>query len=130
MRGRFENWIKFAEEDLKMAELALKEKMYNQTCFHSQQCVEKVLKGFIEYNGKISPHTHKLADILPLPSTDIFEDLQDAIILLDRFYVPTRYPDALPGILPEGLPGEKDAKEALQIARDVFERAKKALGIQ
>jgi len=128
MSGRFENWVKFAEEDLKMAELALKEKMYNPSCFHSQQCVEKVLKGFIEYKGKIHPHTHKLADVLSSLSTDIFEDSKDDIILLDRFYVPTRYPDALPGVLPEGLPSEKDAKEALETARVVLERAKKALG--
>jgi len=37
----YNKWIVFAQEDLKMAELALKEEIYNQACFHSQQCVEK-----------------------------------------------------------------------------------------
>jgi len=36
---------------------------------------------------------------------------------LDRFYIPTRYPDALPGMLAEGLPGQQDAQEALDLAR-------------
>ena len=31
----YNKWIAFAQEDLKMAELALKERIYNQTCFHS-----------------------------------------------------------------------------------------------
>jgi HEPN domain-containing protein len=44
-----------------------------------------------------------------------------AIQLLDRFYIPTRYPDALPGIPPEGLPGRLDAQDALQSASQVLE---------
>lgn len=40
------NWFLFAEEDLKLAEYFLSGKIYNQVCFHSQQGVEKMLKGF------------------------------------------------------------------------------------
>lgn len=39
---RINNWFEFAKDDLKMAEAALREKIYNQVCFHSQQGVEKV----------------------------------------------------------------------------------------
>ena len=45
MKGKAKNWLEFSAEDLKMAELALKEKIYNQVCFHSQQCVEKAIKA-------------------------------------------------------------------------------------
>ena len=123
----YNKWIAFAQEDLKMAELALKERIYNQTCFHSQQCVEKALKGFIAFKGKIHPQTHKLVDILSFISEGSFDDLIDKITVLDRFYTPTRYPDALPGILPEGLPTEKDAKEAMETAKLVLERVKKEI---
>lgn len=34
--------------------------------------------------------------------------------------MPTRYPDALPGSLPEGLPSKKDAIEALELARELM----------
>ena len=64
MKEEVKRWIDFADEDLRMAELALKEGIYNQVCFHSQQCVEKVLKGFITFRGKIHPQSHKLADII------------------------------------------------------------------
>jgi HEPN domain-containing protein len=68
-------WIMFAHEDLRMAELALEEKIYNQVCFHSQQCIEKTVKGFINYKGKIHPQTHKLADLLSYVSPSPFDNL-------------------------------------------------------
>ncbi len=129
MKEEAKRWIDFAYEDLRMAELALKEKIYNQVCYHSQQGVEKALKGFIEFKGGIHPQTHKLADILPLIFENPFADIKDEILLLDRFYIPTRYPDALPGGLSEGLPNEKDGEEAIKVARMVFERAKKEVGV-
>lgn len=129
MKDEVKNWMEFAHEDSRMAELALKEKIYNQACFHSEQCVEKVIKAFIIHKGRIHPQSHKLADILTYLGKSIFDDLEAEIISLDRFYIPTRYPDALPGMLPEGLPSEKDAKEAIEISKLVFERAKKEMEI-
>jgi HEPN domain-containing protein len=99
MNEEVNKWIVFAREDLKMAELALREGIYNQVCFHSEQCVEKILKGFITKKGKVHPQTHKLADLLVSISPSPFDDLKDEILVLDRFYIPTRYPDALPGTL-------------------------------
>jgi len=118
------NWFVFAEEDIKMAELAFKEKIYNQVCFHSQQGVEKILKGYLESKNKLSPKTHKLTDIASLIKNTELKNLKNEIILLDRFYIPTRYPDAIPGSLPEGLPTEKDAIEALRIAKKVMKLIK------
>jgi HEPN domain-containing protein len=42
---------------------------------------------------------------------------------LDDYYIPTRYPDALPGVLPEGLPERTDAEDAVRLARDLLEKA-------
>jgi HEPN domain-containing protein len=39
-----EHWLAFAREDLCMAELALPAGIYNQACFHAQQCAEKAVK--------------------------------------------------------------------------------------
>lgn len=122
MNEEANKWIVFAQEDLKMAELALREGIYNQVCFHSEQCVEKVLKGYIADKGRIHPQTHKLADLLAFISSSPFDNFKDEILILDRFYIPTRYPDALPGTLPKGLPSEKDAKEAIEVARTVLKK--------
>jgi HEPN domain-containing protein len=112
-------WLRFAEEDLKMAELAASQKIYNQVCFHSQQSVEKALKALLVEQGQSPPRTHRLGDILALLDIEPFTSNLE-IQLLDRFYIPTRYPDALPGELPEGLPGKKDADEAYATARETL----------
>jgi len=45
--------------------------------------------------------------------------LADELRSLEGLYILTRYPDALPTSLPEALPGEQEAKEALTAARRV-----------
>lgn len=124
MKKDAERWIRFACEDLRMAELALAEGIFNQVCFHAQQCVEKLIKGFIGYKGQVHPQTHKLVDLLSLLNETPFDELTASIRLLDRFYILTRYPDALPGSLPEGLPSKEDAEEAIGVAQLLFERIK------
>ena len=112
-----ERWLTFAREDLRMAELAFAEGIYNQVCFHTQQCVEKAIKGYLEQQGEPPPRTHRMADLLPLLSMGLMGNLEDELRLFDRFYIPTRYPDALPGALLGELPGQQDAQEALALAR-------------
>ena len=114
-----ERWLLFAHQDLRMAEMAMGEGLYNQVCFHAQQCAEKAIKGLLAHQRKIPPRTHRLADLLGLLEPDPFAEDRIEIQLLDRFYLPTRYPDALPVSLPEGLPDAGDAQEALTIAGKV-----------
>ena len=99
-----DRWLGFARQDLRVAELAMGDGLYNQVCFHSEQCVEKVLKAWLADQGQKIPPTHRMADLLSLIPIDIVAGLSEEIILLDRFYIPTRYPDALPGSLEDGLP--------------------------
>jgi HEPN domain-containing protein len=120
MNGESERWLQFAGEDLQMAELAMQEAIYNQVCFHSQQCAEKAIKGLLTLQAKTPPRTHLLGDLLTLLDSNPFTTSLE-VQLLDRFYIPTRYPDALPGSLPEGLPTHEDAMEALAVARQVLE---------
>lgn len=59
MKEQVRQWLSFAEEDLKVARIILKEKIYNQVCFHAQQCVEKLLKALIEEKEMV-PKEHRL----------------------------------------------------------------------
>jgi HEPN domain-containing protein len=121
MNGESKRWLQFAVEDLQMAELAMQEEIYNQVCFHSQQCAEKAIKGLLMLQRKRSPRTHSLGDLLPLLAPNPFTASLN-IQLLDRFYIPTRYPDALPGSLPDSMPNREDAVEALDVARQVLNK--------
>jgi len=60
-----------------------------------------------------------LGDLLTLLDPNPFKTSLD-IQLLDRFYILTRYPDALPGSLAEGLSTHGDAVEAMEVARLVL----------
>jgi len=122
-----ERWLAFAREDLRMAELALTEGILNQVCFHAQQCVEKAVKGWLEQHDQLPPRTHRMADLLPLLPSDLMGELGNALRLLDRFYIPTRYPDAVPDTLPGGVPRPSDAEEALDLARCALRRIERKL---
>jgi hypothetical protein len=76
-------------------------------------------QSFLLLHDQVVPRTHLLGDLLRLLEPNPFA-AGLGIELLDRFYLPTRYPDALPGSLPEGLPNHEDALEALAVARQVL----------
>ncbi|MBI3959807.1 MAG: HEPN domain-containing protein [Chloroflexi bacterium] len=113
-------WLAFAQEDLRTAELVLTEEIYNQVCFHAQQAVEKTLKGFLLHRDGSTPRTHSIADLLRLLSVSWFTEITTGLNRMDSYYTPTRYPDAPPGSLPEGMPDLSDAQEALETAQEVY----------
>ena len=78
------------------------------------------MKAWLAEKGQKIPRTHSMADLLTLiPGSDV-AGMAEEIILLNRFYIPTCYPDALPGSLEEGLPNEREAQEAFDIASKVL----------
>lgn len=125
MTKRLNRWFIFADEDRTIAERALEEGILNQVCFHAQQGVEKLLKGKLHDTEKRIPKTHHLTELLGLCITidNNLKTFEKDCMTLDRYYIPTRYPDALPGTLPEGLPNERDAREAIEI----FDRIRTAI---
>ncbi len=127
-----QEWIKFADEDLTVAKAALEKEVYNQACFHAQQGVEKALKGFLRSRQRSVPKSHTLQELLAICQRldESFERLRVTCIQLDRFYIPTRYPDALPGMLPEGLPARRDAEEAIELLQDALDWIKQKVGLK
>jgi HEPN domain-containing protein len=116
-----ERWLSFARDDLRAAEILLREDVYSLSCFHAQQAVEKALKATLSFlqPDRALPRTHSISELANRLG-DFRARLPDGIDELDAFYVPTRYPDALPGTLPSGLPGAADAKETLDVAKSVL----------
>jgi HEPN domain-containing protein len=118
-----EQWLARAEEDLSFAQLGFREKYFSQVCFLSQQVVEKALKAFLLAKARSFPRIHRVVELVKLCSelASDLEALKNELKLLDEFYIPTRYPDAIPGGLAEGLPSAEDAKVALETAAKVLE---------
>jgi uncharacterized protein len=93
--------------------------------------LEKALKALLAASGELVPRTHRLADSwqrLPATDRDALVHLRDAAFDLDRYYLPARYPDALPGVLPEGLPGKEHAERAVETCRRVLGYVRQQLG--
>ncbi len=114
-----DRWLRFAKEDLRMAELARENGLHAQACFHAQQVAEKVLKGYLKGQGKQVPRTHSIVDLARLAAKEkLPRGLARRLSALDAFYLTTRYPDAVPS--DKDRPGEGEADEALYLAREVL----------
>lgn len=122
MNATANEWLIFAREDLRVAHILLREDIYTHICFHSQQCVEKALKAVLAHRGHAPPRIHSITDLLKLMPTSLAASLPAKLIQLDLLYMPTRYPDTLPGTFPDGLPNQQQAKETLDWAQDVLEK--------
>jgi HEPN domain-containing protein len=50
-----------------------------------------------------------------------FDSLRARAAPLDKYYIPTRYPNGLPGGIPSEAFDEVDARRALELAEDVIQ---------
>ena len=55
-----ELWLQYAADDLKSAKVLFAEGLYNITCFHAQQAVEKLFKALIAVCNQQIPRIHNL----------------------------------------------------------------------
>lgn len=122
-------WLDFAQQDLLAAKALLEDEIYNLACFHAQQCVEKALNGLIAAHGRTPPRLHSISELLRLLPPEPFADIAEELTILDDYYIPVRYPDALPGSLPYGLPGQREALVAVELADVVIKRVMTQLRI-
>jgi HEPN domain-containing protein len=63
MSALVDEWIKKAEADFDTAEREFAVAVntnYDAVCFHSQQCVEKLMKALLLRFGEVPPKTHDL----------------------------------------------------------------------
>ncbi|MCK9401664.1 MAG: HEPN domain-containing protein [Bacteroidales bacterium] len=110
-------WIKKADDDYKSAKVVLTEGGYlGTTCFLSQQMSEKYLKGYLVFSGKNVEKIHDLIKLLNECKKIKYEfvKLENECILLNDYYIETRYPLDTPINYTK-----KEAKEALIAAKSV-----------
>lgn len=116
------DWLNFAKIDLGASSILLHEGSYTTASFHAQQATEKLLKAYLRHKDRRVPKTHKLITLLVIVEKAGLKEIDPKdIAFLDKFYTPTRYPDAYYGSLPRGLPTRKEAEKALEIAEEIFE---------
>jgi len=108
-------WFKQALNDYQFVQWLGEEAQFpDKGCFISQQAGEKALKACLYAMGKRVVLGHALSEVIQeLKEADgRFLDLVDEAKKLDRFYIPTRYPNGLPGGTPYESYTESDLGEA------------------
>lgn len=111
-------WFRKAENDLRNAEHTIKmeDPPCDTVCFHTQQCAEKYLKGFLAYYEIDFPKTHSLEDLVLLSKSvaPAIESEVGEVEILSSYGVEVRYPDEVYYDIPL-----EDAQEAIEIAKRV-----------
>lgn len=116
-------WIEQAKAELEDARALAERGRYYLSLYLCQQSAEKALKGFLYLKEEEPLLTHSVAKLLRM-SSSIDEDFEavSGAKRLDDYYVPTRYPNGLPGEVPASYYDDRDeAEEALRSASAVIE---------
>ncbi len=118
-------WLDIAEEDLNVAKLGLSVSSgvsYRIITFHSPQCAEKYLKGFLVFQNIEFPYTHNITTLLDLCSSidESFEELRDAE-LLTSYATANRYPGEYDKLR------KRDALNSIKLAEKVKTKVRETL---
>lgn len=119
MREAARHWLDFADRDFQSARILSQEPaLAGVSVFHSQQCVEKLLKAILENKELTVPKTHDLERLMALvrPVAPGFNLDEDRLSLLSSFYLDSRYPPTL--AFPCGEPSVEDALGMLAFAEE------------
>jgi HEPN domain-containing protein len=130
-RGREEasRWLKQAEHDLKVAEHNLKAGFYSDACFMAEQASQKALKAYLILRTGRSIHEHSIQALAKKAAAydGRFREIVEYGMILDRYYILARYPDALaPPAVPYETYTKRDGEDAAKYAAKIVEIVKSA----
>ena len=126
-RAEADRWLKQAANDLDFARVGLREGFHSQVCFLAQQSAEKAVKAIGYLLGERTVLGHSVAVLADRYAEHVpsLGDLRDDAGILDQYYIPTRYPNGLPGGFPFTAFTEKQATNALAAAERFIQLASK-----
>ncbi|TSC62533.1 MAG: HEPN domain-containing protein [Parcubacteria group bacterium Gr01-1014_48] len=118
----YPQWFHKADNDERSVRAVLKEGAPPTACFLAQQMAEKYLKGLLVYHDV---EFFKVHDLLAL-MTALFEvepgivNVKDDLMVLNRYYIETRYPDDIGELLVEEC--QRAFEAALRIKEFVLKK--------
>ena len=110
-----------AHEDLRWAEHSLQGGFFSQTCFVCQQVGEKALKAIALHRGASGFRTHSVIELAK--DLGVNGDILKAGRILDQYYIPPRYPDALPQGTGADFFSMEQAAAAVSLAKQILKCA-------
>jgi HEPN domain-containing protein len=119
-------WLHTANDDLDTAIILKANNKFAHSCFHAQQAAEKAMKS-VWYHSDKDPWGHSVKRLIDdLESInpflfELFKRLSRYGSILDRFYIPTRYPNGLPDITPDVAFNKEDADSCVEYAGAIMD---------
>lgn len=122
MNERTTNWLEEANWDLENAKILFENDRFNTVVFHSQQAAEKAVKALLYHNNIIGwGHSiHSLLEKYKELKHKNFDDIEATALSLDKHYITTRYPDALPNTAPHKAYNRSEAELAINQAKKII----------
>jgi HEPN domain-containing protein len=111
---RHEDWFRQAQRKLDSARWDIQGGFYEDACFSAQQSAELAVKALLESKGRIEMG-HSAYHLLQITS-GVPTDILAAARVLDRYYIPTRYPNGFPAGAPMDFYDQPTAEEAVRHA--------------
>ncbi len=120
-------WLKQAEADFDAAHDSTESEHFEWACFQAQQAAEKALKAFLHAQGLRAIITHSTAELLiEAQKYESFDIPLKHAKILDSYYIPTRYPNGLPGEdIPAHYYSKEDADTCINYAESILRSVKK-----
>jgi HEPN domain-containing protein len=124
-------WFTQAKDEFIDANELRKRNRFYLALFHFQQAAEKALKAYLYQEVKSIEvfFTYSINDLLSM----VFEiDTEFKNVSsskkLDQYYIPTRYPNGLPGGIPSRyFDDPKEAEEAMLLAKNIIDLVEKKI---
>lgn len=120
-RDEAQRWLIQAQDEFQDADDLRQRGRFYLALFHFQQAAEKALKAFL-YSVARSEEvffTHSIYELLQ-SAQEVAPDFRkvEKAAKLDQYYIPTRYPNGLPGGVPSRFYSDPDeAQEAMELAK-------------
>jgi len=123
MGDRYADWLRQAEADLRHARNSLENGDYEWSCFATHQAAEKALKAVFLKQG-MDAWGHTLTVLIgnfPKSMEQLSEILVDYARVLDKYYIPTRYPYGFESGAPTDFYTKGEAQSAVNQAEAIIE---------
>ena len=126
MPERSEDWLNQAQRDLDSAAVMMQNGIFEWACFVSQQAAEKAVKAVLQ-KMSATAWGHSVFDLLRILAkrVSVSDELLDCARALDKYldkyYIPTRYPNSFESGSPYEYFTKRDAEDAIFCDRRIFE---------
>ncbi len=117
-------WLAQAEHNLGMARILLQSGYWAGACFQAEQTAQLALKAYLYSRGRRYVNIHSVRELASQSSTEeaAFSPFVEYGMVLDRYYLATRYPDVLPDpALPFESFTEQESRQAVGYAMEIVE---------